>query len=126
MDLLKISYQIAGVYDFLLGIGLLMLRTYLAQLLNMKPVTNEPIADALSLFLIGYGILLILESLGTNPNLNVGYVTIFIRLSFFLLILFNILFYQVEMFYIFLSLTDLLTGLFIAYAIYSSKREVRN
>lgn len=126
MNLLMVSYRIGGVYDFLLGLGLLTIRNYLASLLNMKPVTNEPIADALSLFLIGYGVLLILESFPSDPNLNVGYVTIFIRVSFFLLILFNVLFYHVELFYVLLSLTDLLTGLFIAYAIFNIKNEARN
>ena len=123
MNLIKVSYFIGGLYDVLLGLGLLILRNLLSQLLGLKPVNSEPIVDALSLFLIGYGLLLIVESSSLNPNLNVGYATIFIRVGFFLLILFNVIISQVEFFYIVCSLTDLLTGSFIAYSIIITKNE---
>ena len=56
------SYQIGGVYDFLLGIGVLLLRNYLLTFLHETIPNVDPITDALGLFLIAYGYLLLDES----------------------------------------------------------------
>ena len=121
MNLLKISYQLGGAYDILLGLGLLFLRNYLLTFLHQKEPAIPQIADALGLFLVAYGFLLIDESRKSDTRFNVGFASAVVRILFFILVILYLVFSSVELLYIVLSCTDLLTGLFILYGISSVK-----
>lgn len=119
MNLLKLSYQIGGTYDFLLGIGVLLLRNYVLSFLHQKIPTIPQIADALGLFLMAYGILLLDESRRPDIRINIGLTSAVVRIIFFISIVLYLLFSSVELLYVVFACTDLLTGLFICYGIFS-------
>lgn len=121
MNFLKISYQIGGAYDTILGLGILFLRNYLLTFLHQKIPVVPQIADALGLFLIAYGFLLIDESRKSDTRFNVGFSSAVVRIIFFILVVLYLVFSSVELLYIVLSCTDLLTGLFLLYGISSVK-----
>lgn len=125
MNYLKISYQIGGSYDALLGIGLLFLRNYLLTFLHETIPNVAPIADALGLFLIAYGYLLLDESRKNDPRISIGLSSAVVRIIFFFLVMYYLFFSTVELLYIILSCTDLLTGLFILFGI-NSLRDINN
>lgn len=124
MKVLKFSYQIGGLYDLLLGLGVLFLRNYLLTALKQTIPNIPQVTDALGLFLIGYGFLLLDESRQAFPRLNIGLISAIIRILFFIIVMLYVSFAQIEIIYILFALTDFLTGLFIILGIFDySKRK---
>lgn len=113
LNWLKASYFIGGLYDTSLGLGIIFLRTFLSRSFHIKDINVPVIADALGLFLIGYGILLIHESILEKQQISIGLVSACIRFAYVVFVLYYVIFMQIEWFYIVLALTDFLTGLFI-------------
>ncbi len=121
-NFLKISYVIGGVYDVLLGIGVLFFRNFLLTFIHESIPNVAQISDALGLFLIAYGYLLLDESQKSDPRINIGLTSALVRIIFFLSVVYYAVFYTVELLYIILASTDLLTGLLILYGIYTFKK----
>lgn len=119
LNFLKLSYQIGGTYDFLLGVGVLLLRNYVLNFLHQKIPNVPQIADALGLFLIAYGVLLLDESRRSDMRINIGLTSAVVRLIFFISILLYLVFSSVGILYVIFACTDLLTGLFICYGIFT-------
>lgn len=126
LNLLKISFVIGGIYDISLGFGLLLLRNLLSSILKLTNINIPIIADALGLFLIGYGVLLINEPQSTDPHISIGLTSAVIRICYFFLVFYYFFFSKIEVFYIFLAFTDLATGLFIILGLIQFKSMVKN
>ena len=118
MNLLKISYLVGGIYDLLLGFGIIFLRTPLLTFLNHYQPNIPIIVDALGLFLLGFGLLLVFESKNEKPTISIGITSALIRLIYFLFVIYYLMFSSIEILYLTLGFTDLITGSFILYAIY--------
>lgn len=122
LNFLKLSYQIGGTYDLFLGIGVLFLRNYLLTFIHQKIPDIPQIADALGLFLLAYGTLLIDESRKHDMRVNIGLTSASVRIVFFISIILYLLFSSVEFLYVVFACTDFLTGLFILYGVFSINR----
>ena len=125
MNILKISYQIGGLYDLFLGTGILFFRNYLLTFLHQTIPNIPQIVDALGLFLIAYGFLLLDESRKDDLRLNIGLTSAIVRIVFFCIVIFYIMVSKVEILYIIFAVTDLLTGLFIIFGIFTNKRAIK-
>ena len=117
MNIFKISYQIGGLYDLLLGFGVLFLRNYVLSYFHQTIPNIPQIVDALGLFLVAYGFLLLDESRRNDPRFTIGLSSAIVRIVFFLLIILYTFISKVEILYILFALTDLLTGLIILFGI---------
>ena len=122
MNLLKTSYLIGGIYDLALGLGIIFLRTLVLSLFKQKNPSIPVIADALGLFLVAYGYLLVIESRKDKPNIQIGATSAFVRIAYFIFVIYYIITSSVELLYVLLAFTDLGTGLFICWSIISYEK----
>lgn len=123
MNILKTSYLIGGVYDLLLGLGILFLRNYLLTVAKQTIPNIPQISDALGLFLIAYGYLLLDESRQVMPQLNIGITSAIVRILFFIIVMLYFLFNHVEIIYISFAVTDFITGSFIFLGIFKYSKD---
>ena len=111
---LKIGFLIGGIYDLLLGIGVLFFSDLMENFLGIKKPDNMIFVYISGLFLILVGYILIYTA---NRNVEdflfIGLGSCIIRFSYFLIVVFIWLTDGVEIIYVLLGCTDALTGLFI-------------
>lgn len=124
MNLLKTSYLLGGIYDLLLGLGIIFLRSFILSLFKQKNPSIPVIADSLGLFLVAYGFLLLREAQKTHPNIEIGATSASVRIIYFVFVVYYILTSSIELLYVLLALTDLVSGLFIFVGIVTYKRAI--
>ena len=110
----KMGFLIGGIYDLLFGIGVLFFSDFMINILGIKKPDNMIFVYISGLFLILVGYILIYSSYRDIENfLFIGLGSSFIRLSYFVIVIFIWLTEGVEIVYVLVGCTDALTGLLI-------------
>ena len=111
---LKIGFLIGGIYDLLLGIGVLFFSDLMVDFFGIKKPDNMIFVYISGLFLILVGYLLIYTA---NRNVEdflfIGLGSCIIRFSYFLIVVLIWLTDGIEIIYVLVGCTDALTGLLI-------------
>ncbi len=111
---IKIGFLIGGIYDLLLGIGVLFFSDLMVDFFGIAKPDNMIFVYISGLFLILVGYILIYTA---NRNVEdfifIGLGSCIIRFSYFLIVVFIWLTDGIEIIYVLVGCTDALTGLLI-------------
>ncbi len=110
---LKMAFFIGGIYDILLGVPMLFLPDLTATLLDItKP---EPMfwAQVIGLFLIGIGYFLLIATQDVRKFVFIGVGSAVIRLGYVTLVILSWFTIGIEMGYILVATTDMLTAIIL-------------
>jgi len=111
---IKIGFLIGGIYDLLLGIGVLFFSDLMVDLFGITKPDNMIFVYISGLFLILVGYILIYSAYrNVEDFLFIGLGSCIIRFSYFLIALTVWLTDGIEVMYVLIGCTDVLTGLFI-------------
>ncbi|MHA2299079.1 MAG: hypothetical protein ACXADA_23880 [Candidatus Hodarchaeales archaeon] len=114
---LKAVYLISGVYDLILGIASVIFADSFLDLFNVSH-SDPPIFLQISgLFLITVGYFLIYSSQKPKEFVFIAVGSVFVRLSYALIIIVTMLSQIIEPFYVLFAITDGITGLIIILAL---------
>ncbi|MFW9995052.1 MAG: hypothetical protein ACFFD4_23645 [Candidatus Odinarchaeota archaeon] len=110
---LKIAYLTAGVYDIVLGVGLVFLAKPFSLISGVSLPDSLIFVQVSGLFLITMGYFLIYSCRNPKNFVFVGVGSAFVRFSYVMIIILALLVGTIESAFVFLAATDGLTGLFI-------------
>lgn len=114
---LKLAFLIGGIYDLILGFGLVFIPDIVIELIRVffqftKP-DNMLFVQLTGLFLILIGYLLIYSCQDVKKYAFIGFGSTFVRFSYFIIAVFGLIGGNLETPYLLISFTDFLTGLFL-------------
>lgn len=111
---IKIGFLIGGIYDLLLGIGVLFFSDLMVDFFGIAKPDNMIFVYISGLFLILVGYILIYAAYrNVEDFLFIGLGSCIIRFSYFAIVVFIWLTDGIEVMYVLVGCTDALTGLFI-------------
>lgn len=110
---LKVAFLIGGVYDIILGIGLLFFVDLLAKLLDASKPEPRIFAHLVGLFLITVGYFLLYAAQDPRRLAFIGAASSLIRLLYALLVVLTWINQDIETLYLITALTDVITGLML-------------
>jgi hypothetical protein len=111
---IKFGFLIGGIYDLLLGIGVLFFSDLMVDILGILKPDNMIFVYISGLFLILVGYILIYASFrNVKDFLFIGIGSCIIRFSYFLIALVTWLINDIELPYLLVGCTDVFTGLLI-------------
>ncbi|MHA1214184.1 MAG: hypothetical protein ACTSPG_02745 [Candidatus Hodarchaeales archaeon] len=119
---LKLAYIVGGVYDLILGTGLLFFPDLVIDLLNSLSITitkptNMIFVQISSLFLMAVGYYLVYAAYNEPVKFAfIGFISAFIRFGYAVIIVLNMA-GGIELGYIFTAMTDSLTGILLLSAL---------
>lgn len=116
--LLKISYLIGGIYDSILGLGLIFLSDPIVSIFEISKPDNMIFVYTCGIFLLVVGYFLLFAAFHETPQyLFIGFGSAVVRLFFGIIVIFLWLERSVEDIYLIFAFTDSLTGIFLLFAI---------
>ena len=111
---IKYGFLIGGIYDLLLGIGVLFFSDLMVSFLGINKPDNMIFVYISGLFLILVGYILIYTSFrDVEEYIFIGLGSSIIRLSYFIIVTFIWLTEGIEAIYVLVGCTDAITGLMI-------------
>jgi hypothetical protein len=123
---IKLIFLIAGIYDIILGLMTLFLTDYLAVLLDTPTPSPLLFPQATGLFLIALGYLLIYALKDIKKYAFIGFASLFVRYSFVLIIILTVMTQTVEIIYLFIALTDFITGTLLLVTFFSKEIDMKD
>ncbi|MFX0065929.1 MAG: hypothetical protein ACFFC7_27505 [Candidatus Hermodarchaeota archaeon] len=110
---MKVAFLIGGIYDIILGISSLFLTNFLATLFSVSIPDPLIFPQVTGIFLIVVGYFLIYASRDARKLAFIGMGSCIIRFTFALIVFLTWFTQGIEVFYLLLALTDILTGTLI-------------
>lgn len=119
MNLLKLSYQIGGYYDIVLGLGILLFYKILFPIFSLSIPGELLYVQVTGLFLLAVGFYFLYTANNAQEYIFIGLGSIFVRFVFAILVLLRI--QEVELGFKILATSDTLIGLLILFPIIKIK-----
>ena len=111
---IKIGFLIGGIYDLLLGIGVIFFSDLMVEFFGITKPDNMIFVYISGLFLILVGYFLIYTAYrNVEDFLFIGLGSCIIRFSYFFIVIFVWLIDGIEVIYVLIGCTDAFTGLLI-------------
>ncbi|MHA2369907.1 MAG: hypothetical protein ACXADX_13895 [Candidatus Hodarchaeales archaeon] len=114
---LAIFFVIGGIYDIILGIGLIFFVDLLSEILDEPKPEPFIFAQVSGIFLIVIGYFLLYAAQNPRKLAFVGAGSVVARLSYSIIVIFAWFLDEISIVYVFFGLTDALTALLILLAL---------
>ncbi|MFX0172917.1 MAG: hypothetical protein ACFE9L_13460 [Candidatus Hodarchaeota archaeon] len=111
--LLKLTFLIGGIYDLILGVGVIFFSDFLMAFFNLTKPNNMLFVFLTGVFLIVMGYFQIYALQDVQKLAFIGFGAIIVRLVYAIIIVFNSFTIGIEQAYLLTTFTDILTGLLL-------------
>ncbi|MFX0150950.1 MAG: hypothetical protein ACFFAJ_09230 [Candidatus Hodarchaeota archaeon] len=111
--LLKLAFLIGGIYDLILGIGVIFFSDLLVTLFNLTKPNNMLFVHLTGIFLIIMGYFQIYALQDVQKLAFIGFGAIIVRFCYAFIVFFSSFTIGIEQAYLLTALTDILTGLLL-------------